>query len=100
MSAPRLIVMPYEEVTAIISSEVRKAVAEALASHGERSAPSSSNSHMTAQEAADALRCSPRQIRRLIGSGRLQAAKLSSGGSSRLLVTLSSVDRLLAEART
>jgi excisionase family DNA binding protein len=37
-------------------------------------------------EAAEILRCSDRQIRRLIATGRLRAARIAPAGSSRVLI--------------
>jgi excisionase family DNA binding protein len=61
-------------------------------------AGSSLETHLTLREAAKALRCSERKTRRLLATGRLRAAKLATGGSSRLLIARAEIDRLLAES--
>ncbi|MDB4984932.1 MAG: hypothetical protein JWN04_110 [Myxococcaceae bacterium] len=49
-------------------------------------------------EAAKALRSSTRTIRRLLATGRLRAAKLAIGGSSKLLVPRIEIERLVRES--
>lgn len=51
----------------------------------------------TPAEAASVLRTSTRTIHRLIAHGRLRPAKLASGGSSRLLIHRSAIERLIAD---
>lgn len=48
-------------------------------------------------EAAKLLGCSQRQVRRLIACGRLEASKLNPGGSSRVLVSRTSIAKLRAQ---
>lgn len=89
-----VVLTPHE-----LAEIVRRAVAEALALIGTQA----TNTHaltskrLTIEEAANSLRCSPRQVRRLLATGRLRATRIASGGSSRVLVTKRSVDALLAE---
>lgn len=52
----------------------------------------------TITEAAKALRSSARTIRRLLALGRLRAAKLNMGGSARVLVPRSELERLVRES--
>lgn len=52
----------------------------------------------TATESASALRTSTRTIKRMVASGRLRAAKLALGGSSRLLIPRAELERLVAES--
>lgn len=52
----------------------------------------------TVDEAAKALRSSTRTVRRLLATGRLRAAKLALGGSSRLLVPRVEIERLVRES--
>lgn len=52
----------------------------------------------TLAEAAKALRSSPRTVRRLLAAGRLRAAKLSLGGSARVLVPRVELERLVRES--
>ncbi len=53
---------------------------------------------LSLKEAAEVLRTSERNVRRLISTGRLRATKLGTGGSSRVLIARVELDRLLAEA--
>jgi excisionase family DNA binding protein len=91
MSPARLVVHLTEgELEAIIE----RAVARALEA-GREPKPE----HLTAREAAAALRCSDRHVRRLVATGQLSAmTKLGQGGSSRLLVPRSAVEALLAQS--
>jgi excisionase family DNA binding protein len=52
----------------------------------------------TVAEAATALRSSTRTVRRLLATGRLRAAKLRLGGSSRVLVPRGELERLVRES--
>lgn len=52
----------------------------------------------TIAEAAHALRTSARTIRRMISMGRIRPAKLSLGGSSRVLIARSELERLVSES--
>jgi excisionase family DNA binding protein len=52
----------------------------------------------TIDEAANALRLSTRAVRRLLATGRLRAAKLAIGGSSKLLVPRVELERLVRES--
>jgi excisionase family DNA binding protein len=56
-----------------------------------------SPARLTIAEVADELRCTERHVRRLIARGQLRPAKLG-GGSSRVLVARSDVQRLLQES--
>ncbi|MDB4987832.1 MAG: hypothetical protein JWN04_3010 [Myxococcaceae bacterium] len=49
-------------------------------------------------EAADELKCSTRQVRRYVATGRLRASKLAHSGSARLFITRKSLDALIATA--
>ena len=55
--------------------------------------------HLTVSEVARELRQSERSVRRLVATGRLQAAKTMQGGSSRVLVSRASLDALLGQLR-
>jgi len=50
----------------------------------------------TLREAARALRTSPKTVGRLIATGRLRAARLALGGSSRVLIPRVELERLVA----
>lgn len=89
-------VITPEQLEALVRDAVASGVAEALAANAPPRRAQGSD-RLTVTEAAEALRCSPRQVRRLVSSGRLRATKIASGGSSRVLVTRGSVDALLAE---
>lgn len=94
-AAASVVVLTPEQLTELVRSAVAAAVAEVLAVSGPATPPE--RDRLTTAEAAQACRCSERQIRRLLSSGRLRATRLTSGGSSRLLITKRSVDALLAE---
>ena len=49
----------------------------------------------TAVEAANALRTSPRNLRRMIADGRLSAVRQRESGSSRVLVPRKSIEQYL-----
>jgi excisionase family DNA binding protein len=49
----------------------------------------------TAQEASAALRTSPRNLRRHIAAGRLQAIRAEEAGSSRVLIPRAEIERFL-----
>jgi excisionase family DNA binding protein len=49
----------------------------------------------SASEASALLRCSPRQLRRLVAAGRLAGIRACETGSSRLLVPRASIERYL-----
>lgn len=93
MSAAIVVVTPEA-----LGELVRAAVAEALALRDspQRSEPA----RLTLKEAADMMRCSQRNVRRLLATGRLRSAKLSTGGSSRVLIARSDIERLLQESST
>lgn len=55
--------------------------------------------HVGVSDAARQLGCSVRQVRRLIATRRLEASKLTPSGSSRVLVSQLSIDRVLREGR-
>ena len=46
---------------------------------------------LTASEAANLLRCSPRNLRRLIVTGRLGSLREKASGSSRVLIPRASI---------
>ena len=56
-------------------------------------APAVAHALLTVVEAADMLRCSQRQVRRLIATGRLRAARATERGSSRVLIERAAVER-------
>jgi excisionase family DNA binding protein len=89
----------------VTSSEQLTELIEAAVSRALRNQPAAgpaplARARLTVVETAEILRCSPRQVRRLIAVGRLRAAKLGQGGSSRVLISRGDIDRLLAEAST
>lgn len=49
----------------------------------------------TASEAAEALRTSPRNLRRHIAAGRLAAIRAEETGSSRVLIPRAEIERFL-----
>jgi excisionase family DNA binding protein len=49
----------------------------------------------TADEAANALRTSPRTIKRMIADGRLTAVRARESGSSRVLIPRAEISRYL-----
>ena len=49
----------------------------------------------TASEAANALRCSPRHLRRLIVAGRIGAMRERESGSSRVIIPRAEIGRYL-----
>lgn len=55
-------------------------------------------STMTVKETADEIKQSTKTVRNLVKSGRLKAAKLKPGGSSRILILRASVEQLLKES--
>ena len=57
-----------------------------------RPAPST-KARLNIQEVAAEMRCSTRQVRRLIAIGRLASESLDTGGSSRVLVRRTELDR-------
>jgi excisionase family DNA binding protein len=89
-----IIVTSSEQLTELIEAAVSRALVNQRAV-----APAPlARARLTVIETAEILRCSPRQVRRLIALGRLRASKLEKGGSSRVLIARSEVDRLIAEA--
>lgn len=61
--------------------------------------PRAESKHCSKAEAADLLHCSTRHVNRLIATGRLQATRVTPGGSSRVLISRASVDALLGVPR-
>lgn len=53
---------------------------------------------LTVAEAAKELRCSPCNVRKLVRQGRLRGEKVSTGGSSRLLIPRTEIARVLTNA--
>jgi excisionase family DNA binding protein len=90
-----------DPLTALIRAAVRAELdllrAE-LAAEQPAASPPRGPERLTIGEAARELRCSERQVRRLLATGRLRATKLAMGGSSRALIARAELDRLLAEA--
>ena len=74
-----------------------RAEIETLRAQLEAGARAPSNERLTINEAAAALHCSTRNVRRLIATGRLRATKVANAGSSRLLITKRSVAALLED---
>jgi excisionase family DNA binding protein len=91
---PPIIVTSSEQLAELIEAAVSHAL---LNQRSEAPAPLA-RARLTVDETAEILRCSPRLVRRLIALGRLHASKLEKGGSSRVLIARSEVDRLIAEA--
>jgi excisionase family DNA binding protein len=52
----------------------------------------------TVPEAAEALRTSPRNVKRWIASGRLLAARVVRSGGSRVLIPRSSIESLITNS--
>lgn len=89
-----IIVTSSEQLAELIEAAVSRALV-----HQRAEAPAPlARARLTVAETAEILRCSPRHVRRLIALGRLRASKLEKGGSSRVLIARSEVDRLIAEA--
>ena len=95
--APRLLVQLDERELAQL---IREGVQAALAAQGQgQGQVHDPDELLGVAEAARALRCSSRTVRRMVATGRLRAAKLGDGGSSRVLIARAEVRRLLREAR-
>lgn len=84
-----LAVVTPEELRAMVREEMRVVLRE------ERAATKAPplNQLLSVDDAARALNTSASTIRRLVSVGRLRATKLSTGGSSRLRIPRSEVER-------
>jgi excisionase family DNA binding protein len=80
-------------------SDLRRLIAEVverIVGHGASRPPSMTQ--YTVKEAADVLRCSPRHLRKLIAVGRLKVTRLTQGGSARIRIPKSEIERILRES--
>jgi excisionase family DNA binding protein len=91
MDAPLVVLTPGQLVE-IVEAAVTRALAVRFPAEPPRE-------RLTVDEAAEALRCSARHVRKLVAQGRLRGEKASTGGSSRLLIHRSEIERLLTAAR-
>lgn len=87
-----IIVTTPEEIRAIVEAAVLRALA---ARFPVKPLPD----RLTVDEAASELRCTTRHVRKLVAQGRLRGEKVSTGGSSRLLIPRREIERLLTAAR-
>jgi excisionase family DNA binding protein len=88
----RLVVhLSERELAELIAVAVRRE----LASQRPVPAHAARNERLTIKEAAERLRCSERHVRRLIALQRLSATRLTAGGSSRVMVSRASLERLI-----
>jgi excisionase family DNA binding protein len=87
-----LVVIPADQLAAIIEFAVSKALD---AREAASTPPKAQHDHLTIAEAADLLRCSQATVRRRIRQRKLTTSKVGQGGA-RVLVTLESVQKLLA----
>jgi len=90
--SPTVIVTTPEQLRELVREAVRAELAERFPADPPRE-------RLTVDEAAEALRCTGRHIRKLVSQGRLHGQKASTGGSSRLLIPRSEIERLLTAAR-
>lgn len=84
MSAP-LVVLTPEQLEQLVRSAVR---AELAAQRNPQPA------QMSVLEAAHALGCTERHVRRLVRVGRIRATKLTNGGSSRVRIARADIERI------
>lgn len=95
-AVPAVVVLTPEQLADLVSGAVAKGVAQAIGLAGP--VREAVRDHVKIGEAASALGVSTRQVRRLISAGRLQASKLATGGSSRVLIARAEIERLLSES--
>ncbi len=89
-----LLEMTADELSELVERSVDRALARR---RDVKPAPPKAQARLTAAEAAELLRCSVRTVKRLNAAGLLPGAKVTIGGSSRLLFKLADVEaRLIA----
>lgn len=82
------------QVRAIIREELTALLSE----HTSRTGVGRQPSQLTIAEAAKVFRVSERTVRKWASLGRLDASRVALSGTSRVLITRSSVDALLASS--
>jgi excisionase family DNA binding protein len=89
-------------LTMVLGEDDVRRIADAVAAKllvsklGTRTPPGPAR--LSVREVAAELRCSERQVRRLIAAGQLNASRFTKGGSSRVMVARASLERLIGGA--
>ncbi|MDB4988670.1 MAG: Helix-turn-helix domain [Myxococcaceae bacterium] len=91
-----LVVLTQEQLAQLIES----AVTQALQRFQAAAAPAApkQHAHLTVNEAADRIRCSPRWVRQLLSDGRLPTVKVGTTRTSHVRIPSAAVERLIADS--
>lgn len=89
-----LVTLTVAELDSRIERAVAKALAQAAPALGRAA---DKRARLTTQETAAELRCSVRQVQRLMRSGKLTPIKLGRGTSARTLIARADVERFCQE---
>jgi hypothetical protein len=94
-STPRFVMVDLDELDA----RMERACERALAKQASKAPAPRASDRLTLAEFCEAYRCSVRTAQRMIKAGDLRIEKRTDGGSSRVFVQQSELDRHLAASK-